>query len=205
MVPLDTLLTSSMTTGPSSITRFNGVRSVTIQGSAASGYSSGEAMAAAEEAAKSVMPTGMTIEWSGESWSMPFAVLFTVPTGIFGAVGSEYIIRQLATLFNANASGFLNSVYMQIGVIMIIGLTAKNAILIVEFAKERVDKGIDPMEAVVIASKLRLRPAPHPGVLHHFRKNGPQLLESHGPETNQIQIPHVEAVKKACRMCGKLF
>ena len=189
MVPLDTLLTSSMTTGPSSITRFNGVRSVTIQGSAASGYSSGEAMAAAEEAAKSVMPTGMTIEWSGksreestssssttkilimalvfaflclaalyESWSMPFAVLFTVPTGIFGAVGSEYIIRQLASLFNANASGFLNSVYMQIGVIMIIGLAAKNAILIVEFAKERVDKGIDPMEAVVIASKLRLRP-----------------------------------------------
>lgn len=189
MVPLDTLLTSSMTTGPSSITRFNGVRSVTIQGSAASGYSSGEAMAAAEEAAKSVMPTGMTIEWSGqsreestssssttkilimalvfaflclaalyESWSMPFAVLFTVPTGIFGAVGSEYIIRQLATLFNANTSGFLNSVYMQIGVIMIIGLAAKNAILIVEFAKERVDKGIDPMEAVVIASKLRLRP-----------------------------------------------
>ncbi|CDF04267.1 hydrophobe/amphiphile efflux-1 (HAE1) family RND transporter [Megasphaera elsdenii CAG:570] len=138
---------------------------------------------------KSVMPTGMTIEWSGqsreestssssttkilimalvfaflclaalyESWSMPFAVLFTVPTGIFGAVGSEYIIRQLATLFNANTSGFLNSVYMQIGVIMIIGLAAKNAILIVEFAKERVDKGIDPMEAVVIASKLRLRP-----------------------------------------------
>lgn len=168
---------------------FTGVRSVTIQGSAASGYSSGEAMAAAEEAAKSVMPTGMTIEWSGqsreestssssttkilimalvfaflclaalyESWSMPFAVLFTVPTGIFGAVGSEYIIRQLATLFNANTSGFLNSVYMQIGVIMIIGLAAKNAILIVEFAKERVDKGIDPMEAVVIASKLRLRP-----------------------------------------------
>lgn len=145
MVPLDTLLISSMTTGPSSITRFNGVRSVTIQGSAASGYSSGEAMAAAEEAAKSVMPTGMTIEWSGqsreestssssttkilimalvfaflclaalyESWSMPFAVLFTVPTGIFGAVGSEYIIRQLASLFNANASGFLNSIYMQL-------------------------------------------------------------------------------------------
>ena len=272
MVPLDTLLTSSMTTGPSSITRFNGVRSVTIQGSAASGYSSGEAMAAAEEAAKSVMPTGMTIEWSGqsreestssssttkillmalvfaflclaalyESWSMPFAVLFTVPTGIFGAVGSEYIIRQLATLFNANASGFLNSVYMQIGVIMIIGLAAKNAILIVEFAKERVDKGIDPMEAVVIASKLRLRPilitasglcqrcrrlsplrhgrrrrrrhdlchplrpAPHPGVLHHFRKNGPQLLKSHRPETNQIQTPHVEAVKKKLVACAASF
>lgn len=189
MVPLDTLLTSSITTGPSSITRFNGVRSVTIQGSAANGYSSGEAMAAAEEAAKSVMPSGFTIEWSGqsreestsssstmkvlimalifaflclaalyESWSMPFAVLFTVPTGIFGAVFSEYIIRILATMLGGNATGFLNSVYMQIGIIMIIGLAAKNAILIVEFAKERVDKGMDPMEAVVIASKLRLRP-----------------------------------------------
>ena len=189
MVPLDTLLTSSITTGPSSITRFNGVRSVTIQGSAANGYSSGEAMAAAEEAAKSVMPSGFTIEWSGqsreestsssstmkvlimalifaflclaalyESWSMPFAVLFTVPTGIFGAVFSEYIIRTLASMLGGNATGFLNSVYMQIGIIMIIGLAAKNAILIVEFAKERVDKGMDPMEAVVIASKLRLRP-----------------------------------------------
>lgn len=189
MVPLDTLLTSSMTTGPSSITRFNGVRSVTIQGSAASGYSSGEAMAAAEAAAKGVIPSGMTIEWSGqsreestsssstmkilimalvfaflclaalyESWSMPFAVLFTVPTGIFGAVASEYVIRQLSMLLGGSASGFLNSVYMQIGIIMIIGLAAKNAILIVEFAKERVDKGTDPMEAVVIASKLRLRP-----------------------------------------------
>ena len=189
MVPLDTLLTSSMTTGPSSITRFNGVRSVTIQGSAASRYSSGEAMAAAEAAAKGVIPSGMTIEWSGqsreestsssstmkilimalvfaflclaalyESWSMPFAVLFTVPTGIFGAVASEYVIRQLSMLLGGSASGFLNSVYMQIGIIMIIGLAAKNAILIVEFAKERVDKGTDPMEAVVIASKLRLRP-----------------------------------------------
>lgn len=189
MVPLDTLLTSSMTTGPSSITRFNGVRSVTIQGSAASGYSSGEAMAAAEAAAKGVIPSGMTIEWSGqsreestsssstmkilimalvfaflclaalyESWSMPFAVLFTVPTGIFGAVASEYVIRQLSMLLGGSASGFLNSVYMQIGIIMIIGLAAKNAILIVEFAKERVDKGTDPMKAVVIASKLRLRP-----------------------------------------------
>lgn len=189
MVPLDTLLTSSITTGPSSITRFNGVRSVTIQGSAASGYSSGEAMKAAEEAAKSVMPSGFTIEWSGqsreestsssstmkvlimalifaflclaalyESWSMPFAVLFTVPTGIFGAVFSEYIIRILASMLGGNATGFLNSVYMQIGIIMIIGLAAKNAILIVEFAKERVDKGMDPMDAVVIAAKLRLRP-----------------------------------------------
>ena len=189
MVPLDTILTSSITTGPSSITRFNGVRSVAIQGSAANGYSSGEAMKAAEAAAKSVMPSGFTIEWSGqsreenssssstmeilvmalvfaflclaalyESWSMPFAVLFTVPTGIFGAVATEYVVRKLGTILGANTSGYMNSVYMQIGIIMIIGLAAKNAILIVEFAKERVDKGVDPMKAVVIAAKLRLRP-----------------------------------------------
>ena len=93
-----------------------------------------------------------------ESWSMPFAVLFTVPTGIFGALSSECIIRTLTTMVGGNAAGFLNSVYMQIGVIMLIGLAAKNAILIVEFAKERVDKGVDPMEAVVIAARLRLRP-----------------------------------------------
>ena len=93
-----------------------------------------------------------------ESWSMPFAVLFTVPTGIFGAVASEYVIRKLGTILGANTSGYMNSVYMQIGIIMIIGLAAKNAILIVEFAKERVDKGVDPMKAVVIAAKLRLRP-----------------------------------------------
>lgn len=189
MVPLDTILTSSMTTGPSSISRFNGVRSVAINGSASTGYSSGQAMQAAEEAAKSVIPSGMTIEWSGqsreesssssstmkvlimalvfaflclaalyESWSMPFAVLFTVPTGMCGALASEYVVRKLATLMGSGASGFMNSVYMQIGIIMIIGLAAKNAILIVEFAKERADKGIDPMEAVLTASKLRLRP-----------------------------------------------
>ena len=189
MVPLDTILTSSMTTGPSSISRFNGVRSVAINGSASTGYSSGQAMQAAEEAAKSVIPSGMTIEWSGqsreesssssstmkvlimalvfaflclaalyESWSMPFAVLFTVPTGMCGALVSEYVVRKLATLMGSGASGFMNSVYMQIGIIMIIGLAAKNAILIVEFAKERADKGIDPMEAVLTASKLRLRP-----------------------------------------------
>ena len=189
MIPLDTILTPSLTTGSSSISRFNGVRSITIQGDAADGYSSSEAMAAAEEAAKAAMPTGFTIEWSGqsreeqssssstlqilglalvfaflclaalyESWSIPLAVLFTVPTGIFGALFSEYIINRLAALLGSTNAGFQNSVYMQIGVIMIIGLAAKNAILIVEFAKERVDKGWDPFEAVVEAAKLRFRP-----------------------------------------------
>ena len=189
MVPLDTILTKSITTGPSSISRFNGVRSITIQGSAGSGYSSGEAMAAAEEVVKEIAPAGTTIEWSGqsreeqksgsstmkvlamalvfaflclaalyESWSVPLAVLFTVPTGIFGALFSEYAVNKLAALLGNTSDGYQNSVYMQIGIIMIIGLAAKNAILIVEFAKERVDKGMDPMEAVLEAAKLRFRP-----------------------------------------------
>lgn len=189
MIPLDTILKPSLTTGSSSISRFNGVRSITIQGDAADGYSSSEAMAAAEKAAKAAAPTGFTIEWSGqsreeatssnstlkilglalvfaflclaalyESWSIPFAVLFTVPTGIFGALGSEYVINKLAALLGSTNAGFQNSVYMQIGIIMIIGLAAKNAILIVEFAKERVDKGWDPLDAVIEAAKLRFRP-----------------------------------------------
>lgn len=189
MIPLDTILTKSITTGPSSISRFNGVRSISIQGSAGSGYSSGEAMAAAEAVVKEIAPAGTTIEWSGqsreeqksgsstmkvlglalvfaflclaalyESWSVPLAVLFTVPTGIFGAVFSEYVVNKLAVLLGSTSDGYQNSVYMQIGIIMIIGLAAKNAILIVEFAKERVDHGMDPVDAVKEAAKLRFRP-----------------------------------------------
>ena len=81
-----------------------------------------------------------------ESWSVPFAVLLTVPTGIFGALFIEELARQQ------------NSIYMQIGIIMIIGLAAKNAILIVEFAKVRTDKGMDPVQAAIEAAGLRLRP-----------------------------------------------
>ena len=189
MIPLDTILTKSITTGPSSISRFNGVRSISIQGSAGSGYSSGEAMAAAEAVVKEIAPAGTTIEWSGqsreeqksgsstmkvlglalvfaflclaalyESWSVPLAVLFTVPTGIFGAVFSEYVVNKLAAFLGSTSDGYQNSVYMQIGIIMIIGLAAKNAILIVEFAKERVDHGMDPADAVKEAAKLRFRP-----------------------------------------------
>ncbi len=189
MIPLDTILTKSITTGPSSISRFNGIRSISVQGNAGDGYSSGEAMAAAEEVVKQVAPAGTTIEWSGqsreenksssstmkvlglalvfaflclaalyESWSVPLAVLFTVPTGIFGALFSEYAVNKLAAFLGSTSDGYQNSVYMQIGIIMIIGLAAKNAILIVEFAKERVDKGMDPMEAVMEAAKLRFRP-----------------------------------------------
>lgn len=93
-----------------------------------------------------------------ESWSVPYAVLLTVPTGVFGALFSEYGLSMIEAMFGHQNAGLQNSVYMQIGVIMIIGLAAKNAILIVEFAKVRVDKGMDPVKAAIEAAGLRLRP-----------------------------------------------
>lgn len=177
MIPLNTLLKPQAITAPSIISRFNAARSVQINGSAKSGYSSGQAIAAMEAVAKETLPTGFQVEWSGqsreekkagsstmqilalallfvflclaalyESWSVPYAVLLSVPTGIFGALLAQYTMN------------LQNSVYMQIGIIMLIGLAAKNAILIVEFAKVRVDKGMEPVQAAVEASKLRLRP-----------------------------------------------
>ncbi len=95
-----------------------------------------------------------------ESWSVPFAVLLSVPTGLFGAVVSEYVLAAIsASMHNGQANaGLQDSVYMQIGIIMIIGLAAKNAILIVEFAKVRVDRGMEVTKAAMEAAGLRLRP-----------------------------------------------
>lgn len=93
-----------------------------------------------------------------ESWSVPFAVLLTVPTGILGAVVSEYVLAMIEGMFGIQNPGLQDSVYMQIGIIMIIGLAAKNAILIVEFAKVRVDRGMTPIKAALEAAGLRLRP-----------------------------------------------
>lgn len=177
MVPLNTLIKPKLNSVPAIISRFNASRSVTIQGSPKDGYSSGQAMAAIEEVVKEVAPTGFNIDWSGqsreeraatssttqvmalalvfvflclaalyESWSVPYAVLLTVPTGIFGALLSAYVLNMQI------------SIYMQIGIIVIIGLAAKNAILIVEFAKVRVDTGMKPLKAALEAAKLRLRP-----------------------------------------------
>ena len=177
MVPLNTLIKPKYNSGPAIISRFNASRSVTIQGSPKEGYSSGQAMAAIEEVVHQEAPSGFNVDWSGqsreektassstgqvmllaivfvflclaalyESWSVPYAVLLTVPTGIFGALLSAYILNMQI------------SIYMQIGIIVIIGLAAKNAILIVEFAKERVDRGMAPLKATLEASKLRLRP-----------------------------------------------
>ena len=93
-----------------------------------------------------------------ESWSVPYAVLLTVPTGVFGALVSEYGLSILEAALGHQNPGLQDSVYMQIGIIMIIGLAAKNAILIVEFAKVRVDKGMEPVKAAIEAAGLRLRP-----------------------------------------------
>ena len=95
-----------------------------------------------------------------ESWSVPFAVLLSVPTGLFGAVVSEYALSYIsAAMHNGQASsGFQDSVYMQIGIIMIIGLAAKNAILIVEFALVRTRRGMPVVKAALEAAGLRLRP-----------------------------------------------
>lgn len=177
MVPLNTLLKPKQVSAPTTITRFNGVKAVQISGSPASGYSSGQALTALEEVAKETLPSGYSFEWSGqsreeklsgnrapivfglalvftflclaalyESWSVPFAVLMGVPLGIFGAFLFQYF-RNLE-----------NSIYMQIGLVMLIGLAAKNAILIVEYAKVRVDKGMEPVQAALEAAKIRLRP-----------------------------------------------
>lgn len=189
MVPLDTLLKPKLSSGPTSISRFNGARSISIQGNAGAGYSSGQAMEAIQEVVKQNTDSGFNIEWSGqsreeakassstlqvlglalvfvflclaalyESWSVPFAVLLTVPTGIMGALVSEYGLSMIEALFGHANAGLQNSVYMQIGIIMIIGLAAKNAILIVEFAKVRVDRGMEPVKAAIEAAGLRLRP-----------------------------------------------
>ena len=189
MVPLDSLLTPKLSTSASVITRFNGARSMTIQGSVNEGYSSGQAITTMEEVVRENAPAGFSIEWSGqsreekkssgttgkvlmlsvvfvflclaalyESWSVPFAVLLTVPTGLFGAFLVQYGLLMLEAMFGYINPGLQNSVYMQIGVLMLMGLAAKNAILIVEFAKARVDAGMEPIKAIIESAGLRLRP-----------------------------------------------
>ena len=189
MVSLDNLLTPHFSTSTSVISRFNGARSIAIQGFVGDGYSSGQALAAIEEVVRQNAPAGFSIEWSGqsreekksadstgqvlmlsiifvflclaalyESWSIPFAVLLTVPTGLFGAFLAEFGLLMIELSFGYFNPGLQNSIYMQIGILMLMGLAAKNAILIVEFAKARVDAGMDPIKAIIEGSGLRLRP-----------------------------------------------
>jgi multidrug efflux pump subunit AcrB len=176
-IPLSTLVKPVDINGPTMIQRFNGVRAVKITGNPGEGYSTGQAITALEEVMAATLPDTFSYEWADqtreeklsgqraplvfgmailfvflclaalyESWSIPFAVLLSVPTGIFGS----FLFQHFRSLEN--------SVYMQIGLVMLIGLAAKNAILIVEFAKAGVDRGLSPLEAAVEAAKLRLRP-----------------------------------------------
>jgi HAE1 family hydrophobic/amphiphilic exporter-1 len=177
MVPLSTLVSTKPINGPDYTNRFNLFRAAQIIGSAAPGYSSGQAQAALEEVARETLPATMGYDWADlsyqenkasgtagpifalsllvvflilaalyESWSLPFSVLLSVPIAIFGAFMGLYLRR------------FDLDIYAQIGLVMLIGLAAKNAILIVEFARDEMAKGRDVVSAALEGAKLRLRP-----------------------------------------------
>ncbi len=177
MAPLSTLVSVSPTTGPDIIQRYNLYRSAEISGASALGYSSGQALSAMEAVAKKALPSSMGYDWSGtafqekqssgqqgpifllalafvflflaamyESWAVPLAVILGIPLGVLGAYLGVWM------------RGLQNDVYAQIGVVMLIGLTAKNAILIVEFAKMRHEQGHKLIDAAIEAAQLRFRP-----------------------------------------------
>lgn len=177
MVPLTALGDAEYTTGPGNIRRFNMFTTAVVRGAAAPGYSSGEVMRKMENIAKTHLPENIGVEWSGlsyqekkaegqlglvltlvflfvflflaalyESWLVPVAVLLSLPVAALGA--------YLGIL----GFGLENDIYFQIGLVTLIGLAAKNAILIVEFAKMEVDKGVDVVVAAKNAAMLRFRP-----------------------------------------------
>ncbi|MCI7576487.1 MAG: multidrug efflux RND transporter permease subunit [Bacteroidales bacterium] len=177
MVPLTALGNAAYTTGPGSIKRFNMFTSSVIRGAAAQGYSSGQAMQIMEQIVADRLPDNISLEWSGlsfqekqaggqtglvlglvflfvflflaaqyESWTLPVAVLLSLPVAVLGA--------YLGIL----VCGLENNAYFQIGLVMLMGLAAKNAILIVEFAKVRVDAGDNLVHAATEAARLRFRP-----------------------------------------------
>jgi HAE1 family hydrophobic/amphiphilic exporter-1/multidrug efflux pump len=172
------VVNTKFTSGPDPVTHFNGFNTALVLGAAAPGFSSGQALDALQQVADEVLiPQGYAIDWSGmshqerqaggksalvfafallmvflvlaamyESWSVPFAVILAVPFGILGALLAVW------------ARGLTNDIYFQIGLVTLIGLAAKNAILIVEFANERYSKGMPLPEAALEAAKLRFRP-----------------------------------------------
>ena len=178
MVPLSALISSRVIETPAVVSHYNIYRSAEILGTSKPGYSTGQAIDVLKEVAGEVLPVGYSYEFSGmsqeeikagsssgiifaisivfvflflaalyESWSVPFSVLFAVPIGAFGSI--------LTLTFTPSLD---NNIYAQIGLITLIGLAAKNAILIVEFAKERVDRGMEIVKATLEAVQLRLRP-----------------------------------------------
>ena len=177
MIPLTALGTTDYTTGPGSIKRFNMFNTSVIRGTTANGASSGQVMEILEQIAREKLPDNIGVEWSGlsyqekqaggqtgiilslvflfvflflaalyESWTVPIAVLISLPVAVLGAYAGVTLC------------GLENDTYFQIGLVMLIGLAAKNAILIVEFAKDEVDKGRDVIESAIHAARLRFRP-----------------------------------------------
>ena len=177
MIPLATLLHVTNTSGPDRVMHYNGFITAEINGAAGPGYSSGQAQVAMEKLLKQELPNGMTYEWTDltyqqilsgntallvfplcvllaflvlaalyESWSLPLAVILIVPMTLLSAIAGVII------------AGSDNNIFTQIGLIVLVGLACKNAILIVEFAKDEQDKGKTPLEAVLEACRLRLRP-----------------------------------------------
>lgn len=178
MIPLGSLMTANIVESPSLISHYNIYRSIEINGVPKPGFSSGQAIQALQEVASQTLPVGYGYEFSGlsreevsagssslfifaisiifvflflaalyESWAIPFSVLFAVPIGAFGSILTLTLLPNIS-----------NNIYAQIGLITLIGLAAKNAILIVEFAKERVDRGVAIIPATLQAVNLRLRP-----------------------------------------------
>lgn len=184
MVPFNAFATTEWVYGSPRLERFNGVSAVNIQGGPAPGVSSGQAMQEMVRLAGEVLPPGFGISWAGvsfqerlagnqapmlyavsllivflslaalyESWSIPFAVILVVPLGIVGAV-----LAALLTQYPPFRNALTNDVYLQVGLLTTVGLSAKNAILIVEFAKELYDQGQRLTEAVIHAARIRFRP-----------------------------------------------
>jgi HAE1 family hydrophobic/amphiphilic exporter-1 len=181
-VPLATLVETSPTAGPEFTNRFNLFRAAKVTGGPAPGYSSAQALAALEEVAAETLPSDMGYAWADmsyqekeaegsgavvflfalvfvylilaaqyESWSLPLSVLMGTPIAVFGAIGGLWIARMFSESYE-------NNVFAQIGLVMLIGLAAKNAILIVEFAKQEMVKGKSAVEAAREAARLRFRP-----------------------------------------------
>jgi multidrug efflux pump len=177
MVPLSTLVTMNPTSGPDVVYRFNRYRAAELIGQTAPGFSSGQSAAAIEQIAKANLPAGFSYEWSGtvfqqklsegkegfifgfaailvflflaaqyESWSIPFAVVLALPLGLFGALVGIFV------------RSYAYDVYTQIGIVTLIGLASKNAILIVEYARLRHEGGMSVVQSALAAARLRLRP-----------------------------------------------
>ncbi|CAH2030879.1 efflux RND transporter permease subunit [Trichlorobacter ammonificans] len=177
MIPISSVATISYVAGPSILPRFNGFPAAKLNGSQAAGFSSGQAIAAMEEVAKSVLPEGYSYSWAGqafeekksgntstiafacglimvflilaaqyEKWSLPIGVVLSVPFAICGALLLTWVLK------------LENDVYFQVGLLTLVGLSAKNAILIIEFAADNLRKGMSACDAAIEAARLRLRP-----------------------------------------------